>query len=162
MEDPEVTYEHIGGLVFAWARSIVHYEDSAEEVTQEMTRWINGSGNRLWGLAVSAVGCLKDMMQSAMSTQTGLLVAKEGSWFIKNMEVVGGDPNAVAAIQTAIAMCNRDADMAHDIMIAHERVGGPPALFGVALSATSAVAGMLEDGAWVGTSEGGVSGLWKP
>ena len=151
-------------MVIDWADRLATHESTDAEVKHEMVQWVNLSENRLWCVAVSAAGCLKEMMQRTVTARTGLLVAEKGSWFIKSLGAAGqrNDRDGIAAVQTAIAMCNRDPEMAHDILTAHERVCGSRGLFGVALAATDAVAGMLELGVWVEPAEEGPDGLWMP
>jgi hypothetical protein len=152
-------YQQGAELVAAWAARIASQKHTVGEVTQEMRKWVGRSMDRVWTLAVSSVGCAKDMMQCAVATHTGgLHVAEQGSWFIKTMEGPGArQPDAVTATQAAIAMLNRDADMVHDLLLAHERAGGPQALFGVALAATRLVATMLDRDAWAVSSAGGLN-----
>jgi hypothetical protein len=131
--------------VMEWAIRLARH-GSTDEVKGDMVDWVARSDDRLWALTVSSVGCLRDMTQCAVSVGTGgLVVPEKGSWFIEAMK--GRDarePDVVAAVQSAIAMLNQDHEMVHDILVAHGRVGGPQALFGVARVATSMVAAMLE------------------
>lgn len=146
MDPLEELQIHTSQRVMEWAIQLAHHGSTVGEVTPDMADWVGKSIDRLWALTIASVGCLRDMTQCAVSVGSGgLIVAQEGSWVIEAM--TGRDarePDVVAAVQSAIAMLNEDASMVNDILVAHERVGGPQALFGVAKVATSMVAAMLE------------------
>lgn len=151
MTPQEERYHHIAMKVIDWAGRVASSQATVDDVVQEMRTWVNRRPDRVWGLAVMSVGCVKEMMREAVHLGTNnLLLAQEGSWIIDAMQGRSSrEPDTVAAMQTAIAMLNRDADMANDILIAHERVGGPPALFGVARVATGMVASMMDPATWL-------------
>lgn len=158
MGSEEEFYDEIATMVVDWAGRVAYGENTVDDTKQEMIQWVDRSVNRLWGLTLVSVGCVKEMMWGAVTAYTGgdLLVLQEGSWFIQAIQgPASQEPDVVAAMQTAIAMLNRDADMARDILIAHERVGGTRALFGVAFAATGALASLLEAGVWAGSGEDG-------
>lgn len=157
MTPGEQRYHQVAVHVVDWAGRVAGHEDTAADVIREMREWVGTSLDRVRSLAVASASCLKEMMQMAAIARTGnLLVVQQGSWFIKAMEGPSArEPDVIAAMQTAIAMANRDADMAHDILAAHERAGGPMALFGVATVATGALSCMLEQRVWDGHGHGG-------
>lgn len=163
MDAMKEQYVHLSQQVMDWAGRIARHEDTVDEVSREMASWIAGAEDRRWSLAVCAVGCFRDMMHCAVAHQSGgLVVAQEGSWFVGGM---GGprsrEPDVVAMVQAAIAMANQDADMATDILLAHERVGGPAGMFGIIRAATHTVAGMLELGVTVQVGGNEVLSDWR-
>jgi hypothetical protein len=150
--DPqEEWYGRVTTKVVAWASRVASQDATVNEVVQEMRCWAGKSPDRVWTLAVMSVGCVKAMMQDAVSLSS-LLLAQEGSWVLDALQGrCSREPDVICAMQTAIAMLNRDVDMANDLLVAHERVGGPAALFGVARVATGVVASMMDPAMWVVT-----------
>lgn len=133
--------------VMGWVCRVANYEDTMPAVRQDMRAWVGRNENRLWMLAVSSLGCVKTLMASAVTDHTGdLLVAQESDWLLAPMGRTR-HPDTVAAMQTVIAMLNQDAEMAHDLLTAHLDVGGPPALFGVALVGVGTAAALLDENA---------------
>lgn len=132
--------------VMDWATRVAHDEDAMDAVMREAHAWIT-SVDRLWDVTISAVSCLKNLMLESVTTRHGdrIVTVQEGTWTMP-----GGvhaphhrKPHATALMQATIAMLNRDWDMANDILVAHEKVGGAEYLFMVIVEGIDATANMI-------------------
>lgn len=133
--------------VMDWVGRVVSHEDTEEEITREMRAWVGRDPDRLWTLALASVACTKVLMQEVMAEAGQLAIARNGDWILKKVPgCMRRDPDVVAAVQASIAAWNEDVDMVRDLLVAHRRAGGPPALFGLAMVACSIAASLLTPG----------------
>lgn len=146
MTSDEEAYEGLARMIFEWAARMTDADDVVANVVHDIRAWVSEHECMPRLFATVAVACLKEVMELTAVAQSGsLIVAQEGSWVIESMTGPHcREPDAVATMQTAIALLNRDTAMAHDLLVAHERAGGPTALVDVGLVATSMIASFVE------------------
>ncbi len=152
-------YHHIEDVVMDWAARIASDRNVIEQVLTEMMDWTCGSRDRIWQLAVVSVGTYKNITEESVAVSTGkLYVASEKSWFVNpHRRIRSADATVVS--QAAVAMLNGDKGMVNAILKAHENVGGPAALFSVAVTATGAVASFIRHGLTVEVRPGAAGEL---
>lgn len=149
-------YHCIEDEVLGWAVRFAD-SDAIDSVIGEMMDWTCGSRVRTKYLAIVSVATYKNITEEVVAVSTGKLhVASEKSWFVNPNRKIRS-ANATVVSQAAVAMLNGDKAMVRAIFDAHEDVGGPAALFAVAVEATGAVASFLNDGMTIDVRQGKLS-----
>lgn len=134
--------------VMDWATRVAHDENAMDAVIREAHAWIT-SVERLWDTTIAAVSCLKNLMLESVTTRYGdrIVTVQEGSWTMPDGVQAPRHPyrkpHATALMQATVAMLNRDWDMANDILVAHQKVGGAEYLFMVIVEGIDAIANMI-------------------
>lgn len=127
-------------LVMEWVGRVLNYEDTMDDVRDEMREWVDRDADRLWALATASVSCVAFATLDAAESAGQLVVAREDDWILETISGPGWqNPDVVAAVQASTAALNRDDDMMNDLLIAHRRAGGPAALFRLAVVACGMV-----------------------
>lgn len=156
-ETQREAYRRMGLWVFDWARRIARDEDA---VLAEIVAVVDGSEDRLKALLTTASGCLKDMVILAASARSGVDLRKQhGGRYTLTMEPGDDDPAFLVVAQIVTAMCNRDGEMAYDLIVAHAAARGTEGLYASVLYAIGAISARLGKSAASGE---GSSGFGKP